>query len=51
MHKCREAHGIELADATHLTSRPPGAAFVLFDQVFVRRANRAGAGNVSSLAV
>src|SRR5580658_3526015 len=26
------AHGIELADALHLTSRPPGASFVSFDQ-------------------
>src|SRR4029077_14673079 len=32
------AHGIELADAIHLTSRPPGAAFVSFDRSFVRRA-------------
>ena len=40
-------HGIELADAMHLSSRPPGAAFVSFDQSFVRRAKRAGAAEVS----
>src|SRR6266851_463810 len=40
-------HGIELADAMHLSSRPPGAAFVAFDQSFVRRAKRAGAVDVS----
>jgi predicted nucleic-acid-binding protein len=43
------AHGIELADALHLSSRPPGAAFVSFDQSFIRRAKRAGATEVSSL--
>lgn len=43
------AHGLELADAIHLASRPPGAAFVSFDQPFVRRANRAGASNVATL--
>jgi predicted nucleic-acid-binding protein len=42
-------HGIELADAIHLTSRPPGAVFVSFDQSFVRRANRAGATSVSDM--
>jgi len=41
------AHGIELADALHLSSRPPGAAFVSFDQAFVRRAMRAGITAVS----
>ena len=35
-------HGIELADALHLSSRPPGAVFVSFDRSFVRRAMRAG---------
>jgi len=44
------AHGIELADALHLTSRPPGAAFVSFDRSFVRRANRAGADSVGVLS-
>jgi predicted nucleic-acid-binding protein len=34
--------GIELADAMHLSSRPPGATFVSFDRLFVRRAIRAG---------
>src|SRR5262245_19240883 len=41
------AHGIELADAIHLSSRPPGAAFVSFDRAFVSRANRAGVTQVS----
>src|SRR5712671_6604155 len=39
-------HGIELADAMLLSSRPPGAGFVSFDQSFVRRAKRAGAAGV-----
>jgi predicted nucleic-acid-binding protein len=43
-------HGIELADAIHLSSRPPGASFVSFDQSFVRRAKRAGATEVSGLS-
>jgi predicted nucleic-acid-binding protein len=42
-------HGIGLADAMHLTSRPPGASFVSFDQSFVRRAKRASATDVSGL--
>lgn len=44
------AHGIELAEAMHLASRPPGAAYVSFDQSFVRRARRAGAVGVSGVA-
>jgi|SRR5665213_1401221 len=44
------AHGIEFADAMHLVSRPPGAAFVSFDLAFVRRAKRAGASAVSVLS-
>jgi len=40
-------HGIEFADALHLNSRPPGAAFVSFDRSFVRRAHRAGASRVA----
>jgi len=44
-------HGIELADAMHLSSRPPGAAFVAFDQSFIRRARRAGATEVSGMSV
>jgi len=43
------AHGIELADAMHLTSRPPGTPFVSFDQSFIRRAKGAGATQVSEL--
>jgi predicted nucleic-acid-binding protein len=42
-------HGIELADALHLSSRPPGAAFVSFDQSFLRSAKRAGASGVSGV--
>jgi len=42
-------HGIELADAIHLSSRPHGTAFLSFDQSFVRRARRAGATNVSGI--
>jgi len=45
------AHGIELADAFHLSSRPPGATFVSFDQAFVRRAIRAGAEKVSGVSL
>jgi len=41
--------GIELADAMHLSSRPPGAVFVSFDQSFVRRARRVGAADVSGM--
>lgn len=43
------AHGIELADALHLGSRPPGSHFISFDRVFVRRAQRAGADHVVEL--
>jgi predicted nucleic-acid-binding protein len=43
------ASGIELADALHLSSRPPGAAFVSFDRSFVRRARRAGSAGVSGV--
>jgi len=41
------AHGMELADAMHLSSRPPGAVFVSFDKSFVQRARRAGASGIS----
>src|SRR5438445_920062 len=44
------AHGIELADGMHLSSRPPGAAFVSFDQSFVRRARRAWASGIAGLS-
>ncbi len=30
------AYGIELADAMHLSNRPPEAVFVSFDKAFVR---------------
>jgi predicted nucleic-acid-binding protein len=43
-------HGIALADAMHLSSRPPGAAFVSFDKSFVQRARRAGASAVSAMS-
>jgi predicted nucleic-acid-binding protein len=42
-------HGIEIADALHLSSRPPGAVFVCFDRSFLRRAKRAGAKEVSGV--
>lgn len=42
-------HGVELADAMHLSSRPHGVAFLSFDQTFVRRAKRAGAAEVSAI--
>jgi predicted nucleic-acid-binding protein len=41
--------GIEFADALHLASRPPGAAFVSFDRSFVRRARRAGVTGISAI--
>ena len=44
-------HGIELADALHLGSRPLGARFVSFEQSFVRRATRAGVTGVSGVPV
>lgn len=43
------AHGMELADAMHLSSRPPGASFVSFDRSFVQRAKRAGVGGISGV--
>ena len=42
-------HGIELADAIHLSSRPSGAAFVSFDRSFVQRAKRAGVSGISGV--
>ena len=44
-------HGMELAGAMHLSSRPPGAAFVSFDKSFVQRARRVGVSDVSSVSV
>jgi predicted nucleic-acid-binding protein len=42
-------HGVELADAIHLTGKPPGATFVSFDQALVHRAKSAGAGEVAGV--
>jgi predicted nucleic-acid-binding protein len=42
-------HGIDFADALHLSSKPVGAAFVSFDQNFVRRSRRAGIAEVTSM--
>jgi predicted nucleic-acid-binding protein len=41
------SHGIEFADALHLSSRPQDTAFVSFDRSFTRRAQRAGVPGVS----
>ncbi len=43
------SHGIDLADALHLTSRPPETASMSFDRAFVRRAQRAGESGVSAV--
>jgi predicted nucleic-acid-binding protein len=43
------SHGLEFADALHLVSRPPGAAFVSFDRSLVRRAVRAGVTRISGV--
>ena len=45
------AQGVELADALHLSSRPPGVAFVSFDRTFVQRAKRAGVARISAVPV
>jgi predicted nucleic-acid-binding protein len=45
------ARGIELADAMHLSSRPPGAAFISFDKSFVQRARRAGVFGITCTPV
>jgi hypothetical protein len=42
-------HGIEFADAMHVSSTPAGVRFVSFDQSFVRRARRAGMRGVSGV--
>src|SRR3984893_9761141 len=42
-------HGIELADAMHLSSRPPEAVFVSFDTSFVQRARRARVSGISGI--
>ncbi|MCC6589567.1 MAG: type II toxin-antitoxin system VapC family toxin [Bryobacterales bacterium] len=41
--------GVELADALHLFSHPPGTRFVSFDKAFVQRAKRAGVEGISRL--
>jgi predicted nucleic-acid-binding protein len=43
------SQGIDLADAMHLSSRPPGAPFLTFDRALVRAAKRAGVSGVSGL--
>jgi predicted nucleic-acid-binding protein len=43
------AHGIELADAMHLCSRPVNARFASFDKAFVQRAKRAGVPGISGI--
>ena len=43
-------HGIEFADAMHLSSRPPDAVFVSFDRSLIRRAKRAGISGISGVA-
>ena len=44
-------HGVELADAMHLTSRPSSVRFVSFDKSFVKRAKRVGVRNISGMAI
>ena len=44
-------HGIELADAMHLSSRPPEAVFSSFDKSFVQRARRAKVSAISRMPV
>ena len=44
------SHGIELADALHVSSRPAAAKFVSFDKVFVRRTKRVGLTGISELS-
>ena len=45
------AQGIEFADAMHLSSTPPDAAFVSFDKSFVQRARRAGVPDISGISI
>ncbi len=44
-------HGIELADAMHLSSRPPDVVFVSFDKSFVQRTKRAKVSGISAMSV
>jgi predicted nucleic-acid-binding protein len=41
--------GISVADAMHLSSRPPGATFASFDKPLVNRATRAGVPRISNI--
>ncbi len=43
--------GIELADALHVSSRPPEALFVSFDKSFVQGAKRAKVAGISGMSV
>ena len=43
------AHGIDIADALHLASRPAGASFATFDKAFVRSAKRAAVTGISGI--
>jgi predicted nucleic-acid-binding protein len=42
--------GIDLADALHLSSRPPEARFVSSDKFFVQRARRAKVSGISGMS-
>lgn len=42
-------HGIEFADALHLSCKPPNARFVSFDRSLVKRAVRAGVQDISGV--
>ena len=43
------ASGVDFADALHVCSRPPTAAFASFDKAFIRQAKRAGVGDISAI--
>jgi predicted nucleic-acid-binding protein len=45
------AQGIELADAIHLSGRPPEAVFASFDKSLVQRAKRARVSRIAGLSV
>jgi predicted nucleic-acid-binding protein len=40
-------HGVEFADALHLSGRPSGIEFLTFDRTLIKRATRAGIAGVS----
>ena len=44
-------HGMEFADALHLTSRPAGTTFVSFDKTLIRRARRARVRGFSAVPI